>query len=110
MSNQGRPTDPAGEQGASTRDNQREHASSGETSRNSTSNASLDRDDREIIYFNSLLQKLLDLIAHGDEASVARVISTIRSGASHDQILEMIDQFSNSGSTNGASNGTRSRE
>ncbi|KAJ6008018.1 hypothetical protein N7540_011994 [Penicillium herquei] len=109
MSNQGRPNDPAGEQRATPQDDQREHASSGETSRNSTSNASLDRDDREMIYYNSLLQKLLDLIAHGDEASVARVISTIRSGASHDQILELIDQFSNSGSTNGSSNGTSSR-
>ncbi|KAJ5717994.1 hypothetical protein N7488_003640 [Penicillium malachiteum] len=102
MSNQGRPTDPTGEQGAPTRDNQREHASAAESS-------SLDREDREMIYYNSLLQKLLDLIAHGDEASVARVISTIRSGASHDQILEIIDQFSNAGRTNGASNGTLSR-
>ncbi|KAJ5724939.1 hypothetical protein N7493_006667 [Penicillium malachiteum] len=109
MSNQGRPTDPTGEQGAPTRDNQREHASAAESSSNSTSNGSLDREDREMIYYNSLLQKLLDLIAHGDEASVARVISTIRSGASHDQILDIIDQFSNPGRTNGASNGTHSR-
>ena len=61
-----------------------------------------------MMYYNSLLEKLLNVISHGEEESVTHVISTIRSGASHDQILETIDQLTeNAGrtNTNGAGNG-----
>lgn len=73
---------------------------------NSSPNAQSDQEAREMLYYNSLLQKLLSVISNGEEESVAHVISTIRSGASHDQILETIDQLTeNAGRTNGAGNG-----
>lgn len=48
--------------------------------------------------YQSFLNKLLDLISTGDEESVSRVISVIRSGASHIQILDTIDQQSGTSS------------
>jgi hypothetical protein len=47
----------------------------------------------ELAYYNSFLNKLLGLISHGEEESVARVITVIRSGASIEQILDVIDQI-----------------
>lgn len=46
------------------------------------------------------------LISRGEEEEVSRIVSVIRSGASHRQILDIIDQFSESGNreSNGVSN------
>lgn len=57
-------------------------------------------------YYHSFLSKLLDLISRGEEEEVSRIVSVIRSGASHRQILDIIDQFSESGNreSNGVSN------
>jgi len=75
-----------------------------------TSSASLGHEPHEITHYRSLVNKLLGFIATRDEESVARIISTIRSGASHDQILEEIDQLSaGSGLANGNTNGARDR-
>ncbi|KAJ5286757.1 hypothetical protein N7478_002443 [Penicillium angulare] len=65
--------------------------------------------EMQIDYYNSLLRKLLDLIANGDEASVSSIVSTIRAGASHDRILEIIEQLSAAPSRTNGSNGTHSR-
>lgn len=60
-------------------------------------------------YYHSFLHKLLELISNGQEEEVSRIISVIRSGASHRQILDMIEQLSESSSrpgreSNGVSN------
>ncbi|KAJ5674261.1 hypothetical protein N7462_009700 [Penicillium macrosclerotiorum] len=43
-------------------------------------------------YYQSFLNRLLDLIARGEQASVDRVIARIRAGDSEHQILALIDQ------------------
>lgn len=48
----------------------------------------------DVRYFSSLLKKLFSFIAHGEKESVSRVVSTIRSGASYDEIIEAIDHES----------------
>ncbi|KAJ5234313.1 uncharacterized protein N7469_003481 [Penicillium citrinum] len=45
-------------------------------------------------YYSSFLIKLLAVIGHADESSVTRVISAVRSGASHDQILQLVEEIS----------------
>ncbi|KAJ6086089.1 hypothetical protein N7486_010370 [Penicillium sp. IBT 16267x] len=76
----------------------------GGPSTSGTSSASLGHEHHEITH---MVNKLLGFIATRDDESVARVISTIRSGASHDQILEEIDELSaGSGLANGSTNGT----
>ncbi|KAJ5635624.1 uncharacterized protein N7484_008937 [Penicillium longicatenatum] len=118
MSNRRPTNDVPGSQGSPARDERRQQASSAGTpslggsnssgTSSGTSSASLGREPHEITHYRSLVNKLLDFIATGDEESVARVISTIRTGASHDQILEQIAQYSaDSGSANGNTNGAR---
>ncbi|KAJ6141637.1 hypothetical protein N7470_010027 [Penicillium chermesinum] len=59
----------------------------------------------EIAYYHAFLNKLLNVISKGDDESIARVISVIRSGASYTEILDVIDQVSeNNGLSNGDSN------
>ncbi|KAJ5815445.1 hypothetical protein N7474_007222 [Penicillium riverlandense] len=43
--------------------------------------------NQEVHYYRGFLERLLDLVTHGDEQAVSRMISVIRSGASHDAIL-----------------------
>ena len=45
-------------------------------------------------YYESFLDKLLQIISHGDDQSIRRIISVIRSGASHRQIRDVLDQIS----------------
>jgi hypothetical protein len=45
-------------------------------------------------HYNFFLEQLLGLISRGEEESVSRVISVIRSGGSHRQILDIIEQQS----------------
>ncbi|OQE25339.1 hypothetical protein PENSTE_c006G06417 [Penicillium steckii] len=45
-------------------------------------------------FYSSFLSKLLAVIGHADETSVTRVISVVRSGASHDQILQLVEEIS----------------
>jgi hypothetical protein len=52
--------------------------------------------EAELQHYNLLLEQLLGLISHGEEESVSRVISVIRSGGSHRQILDIIEQQSES--------------
>ncbi|KAJ5533242.1 hypothetical protein N7494_009794 [Penicillium frequentans] len=85
-------------------------SSSGTSSSTSsgTSSASLAQEPHEITHYRSLVNRLLGFIATRDEEAVARIISTIRSGATHDQILDEIDQLSaGSDLANGNTNGAR---
>lgn len=50
--------------------------------------------EAELQHYNFLLEQLLDVISRGQEESVSRVISVIRSGGSHRQILDIIKQQS----------------
>lgn len=50
--------------------------------------------NQEVHYYRGLLERLLDLVAHGDEQAVSRMISVIRSGASHDAILTTLAELS----------------
>ncbi|KAJ5195245.1 uncharacterized protein N7498_008683 [Penicillium cinerascens] len=52
--------------------------------------------EAELQHYNFLLEQLLDVISRGEEDSVSRVISVIRSGGSHRQILDIIKQQSDS--------------
>lgn len=52
--------------------------------------------EAELQHYNFLLEQLLDVISRGEEESVSRVISVIRSGGSHRQILDIIKQQSDS--------------
>ncbi|KAJ5934502.1 hypothetical protein N7466_004049 [Penicillium verhagenii] len=104
-------------QGVPGRDDLRQQASSTGTPRSNTSSsigtssgtssASSGQEPPEIVHYRALVNKLLSFIATGDEEAVARVISTIRTGASHDQILEEIDLLTTGLSlANGDTNGT----
>ncbi|KAJ6113823.1 hypothetical protein N7523_007140 [Penicillium sp. IBT 18751x] len=57
--------------------------------------------EAELRHYNLLLEQLLGLISSGEEESVSRVISVIRSGGSHRQILDIIEQQSESKSPAG---------
>lgn len=50
--------------------------------------------EAELQHYNFLLEQLLGVISRGEEDSVSRVISVIRSGGSHRQILDIIKQQS----------------
>ncbi|KAJ5123548.1 hypothetical protein N7448_009645 [Penicillium atrosanguineum] len=52
--------------------------------------------EAELQHYNFLLEQLLGLISSGEDESVSRVLSVIRSGGSHRQILDMIEQQSES--------------
>ncbi|KAJ5101539.1 hypothetical protein NUU61_003761 [Penicillium alfredii] len=56
----------------------------------------------EVQYYHHFLDKLLGLISHGNTQTVAQLISVIRSGASHDQILSTIAGLSSEPSTSSA--------
>jgi hypothetical protein len=45
-------------------------------------------------HYNFFLDQLLGLISRGEEEAVSRVISVIRSGGSHREILDIIEQQS----------------
>ncbi|KAJ5179896.1 hypothetical protein N7492_003106 [Penicillium capsulatum] len=69
-------------------------------------------EDPDMAYYHSFLSKLLDLISNEEEEVVARVVSVIQSGASHRQILDMIEQSSGNDSpagceSNGVSNSSQ---
>ncbi|KAJ5088295.1 hypothetical protein N7456_011911 [Penicillium angulare] len=96
-------SNPSGTQGTPAR-NQRQQTSSSPVIDSDPESREMQIDD-----YNSLLSKLLDLIANGDEASVSSVISTIRAGASHDRILEIVNRLSAAPSRTNGSNNTDSR-
>jgi hypothetical protein len=90
-----------GDQGDSAGGNLRQQASQTDSNLNGATPA----DDQiavpgnleaELQHYNLLLEQLLGLISHGEEESVSRVISVIRSGGSHRQILDIIEQQSES--------------
>lgn len=62
----------------------------------------------ERYYYHSFLEKLLGLIATGENETVSRVVSVIRSGASHREILNMIEEVSASQGTTGGGGGGES--
>lgn len=84
--------------------------SAGNSSNTSTSPANNHAEDippvpSDRAYYHFFLSKLLELISHGEEEEVSRIVSVIRSGASHRQILDIIERFPESGSreSNGVS-------
>ncbi|KAJ5585437.1 uncharacterized protein N7459_005237 [Penicillium hispanicum] len=97
MSSQRAANDPsANGQRALTQD--RQLASAGAPGSDITSPSSGDRPharsaSSEVAYYHSFLNNLLDLISHGDEEEVSRIIALIRSGASESQILELVDRL-----------------
>ncbi|KAB8074533.1 hypothetical protein BDV29DRAFT_156535 [Aspergillus leporis] len=46
-------------------------------------------------YYRSFLEQLLNLLCNEDQETVARLVSIIRSGASHQDILAVISQVQN---------------
>lgn len=52
-------------------------------------------------YYKNFLEQLLDLVRNNDQADVSRMVSVIRSGASHEEILDAIsvvqDESNNTG-------------
>ncbi|KAJ5743363.1 hypothetical protein N7533_010465 [Penicillium manginii] len=48
--------------------------------------------ETEFQHYNSLLIQLLNIISHGEDEDMSRMISVIRSGASHRQIFDFIKQ------------------
>ncbi|KAJ5653637.1 hypothetical protein N7490_000640 [Penicillium lividum] len=111
MSNQRPTSDLPGSQGVPAEDDRQPTSSVGTPSgtSSSTSSAGLGQETQELSHYRSLVKKLLDFIATGDEEAMASVISLIRTGASHDQILEEIDRLSvGSGLANGETNGSHS--
>jgi Mg2+/Co2+ transporter CorC len=48
-------------------------------------------------YYRSFLEQLLDVVCNGEEETVSEVISVIRSGASHDEILAAMPASRGSG-------------
>ncbi|GFF39054.1 hypothetical protein IFM46972_05758 [Aspergillus udagawae] len=50
-------------------------------------------EDKE--YYTNFLEQLLGLVRHGDQATVSRMISVIRSGASQEEILRTLSEMSN---------------
>lgn len=48
----------------------------------------------ELQYLSSFFKELLEFLANGEEESISRVISVIRSGASYTEIQSAIDQLS----------------
>ncbi|GFF66633.1 hypothetical protein IFM62136_06693 [Aspergillus lentulus] len=46
-------------------------------------------------YYTNFLQQLLGLVRHGDQETVSRMISVIRSGASQEEILKTLSEISN---------------
>ncbi|KAJ5745684.1 hypothetical protein N7520_010866 [Penicillium odoratum] len=112
MSNQRPTSDLPGSQGVPAEDDRQPTSSVGTPSlggsgtSSGTSSASLGQEPQELSHYRSLVKKLLDFIATGDEDAMASVISLIRTGASHDQILEEIDRLSvGSGLANSNTNG-----
>ncbi|KAJ5605732.1 hypothetical protein N7510_008513 [Penicillium lagena] len=59
--------------------------------------------NQEVRYYRGFLERLLDLVTHGEEQAVNRMISVIRSGASHDAILAALAEMS--GEANHHNNG-----
>ncbi|KAJ5929262.1 hypothetical protein N7454_007110 [Penicillium verhagenii] len=105
MSDRRSTNDLPGNQGVPARDDLRQQESSTGTP-SGTSSASSGQELPEIAHYRALVNKLLSFIATGDEEAVARVISTIRTGASHDQIIEEIDLLTTGlGLANGDTNG-----
>ncbi|KAJ5414969.1 hypothetical protein N7509_000067 [Penicillium cosmopolitanum] len=51
-----------------------------------------DHIETEFQHYNFLLIQLLNIISHGEDEDVSRMISVIRSGASHRQIFDFIKQ------------------
>ncbi|KAJ5102750.1 hypothetical protein N7532_003279 [Penicillium argentinense] len=62
------------------------------SSSNPASQATRDKE-----FYSSFLQKLLDVIGQADDATVNHVVTTVRSGASHDQILALVNDLSKRG-------------
>ncbi|OQD67412.1 hypothetical protein PENDEC_c037G02182 [Penicillium decumbens] len=89
-----------GSQGGPAEDNLKEAASLAASSIGATAadnqNASPEVIEAELQHYNLLLGQLLGVISRSEEESVSRVISAIRSGASHRQILDLIEQLPNS--------------
>ncbi|GIJ99009.1 hypothetical protein Aspvir_001133 [Aspergillus viridinutans] len=50
-------------------------------------------EDKE--YYTNFLEQLLGLVRHGDQATVSRMVSVIRSGASQEEILKTLSEISN---------------
>lgn len=65
--------------------------------------------EAQLRHYNFFLEQLLGLISSSDEESVWRVISVIRSGGSHRQILDIIEQQSERKSQAGRKGGHISR-
>ncbi|PLB50434.1 hypothetical protein P170DRAFT_473989 [Aspergillus steynii IBT 23096] len=50
----------------------------------------LDRLAEDPEYYKNFLEQLLDLVRNNNQADIARMVSVIRSGASHEEILAAI--------------------
>ncbi|PKY02960.1 hypothetical protein P168DRAFT_319505 [Aspergillus campestris IBT 28561] len=53
-----------------------------------------ERSLEDLEYYRVFLEQLLSLVCHGDQATVARMVSIIRSGASQQEIFAALSQES----------------
>ncbi|PLB39729.1 uncharacterized protein BDW47DRAFT_124403 [Aspergillus candidus] len=51
-----------------------------------------ERSLEDLEYYRVFLEQLLSLVCHGDQATVARMVSLIRSGASQQEIFAALSQ------------------
>lgn len=69
-------------------------SSSGQGQQQGSSSSSLSQTRRDLDYVTSFLHDLVAAIRNGDDASISRLIVAIRSGASRDQIRQLVEEMS----------------
>lgn len=60
-------------------------------------NSSQNRDspiDDQVRYYRGFIEQILGVVTSSDEAAVSNIIALIRSGASHQEILAALSQYS----------------